>query len=120
MEPWPVEGASVSAIEDAILSIWRDVLGLPGFGIHDRPFEAGATSESLLRVHYQIEQRLNLTIPPVALFKHPSVSEFARHLHEFLAPLDNPKLMDHPADSKRLKARRSKRRRLRDGEGDGP
>lgn len=110
MRPVSAAPPSLAAIESIILSAWRDVLGIATFGAHDRPFEAGATSASLIQVHYRIENQLKLTISPVALFEHPTVAELARHLHETLDPEDGTTPRDQPPSSDRLRARQNKRR----------
>jgi Phosphopantetheine attachment site len=106
----PAPPPSLAAIESIILSAWCDVLGISTFGAHDRPFEAGATSASLIQVHYRIENQLNLTISPVMLFEHPTVAELARHLHQTLAPAEGTSPRDQPPSSDRLRARQNKRR----------
>jgi len=106
---------SLATIERTILSAWRDVLEIETFGVDDRPFEAGATSASLLQVHHRIEQQLRLSISPVALFEHPTVAELARHLHEIVAPRDGATVQDQVPLTDRMKARQSKRRTHRAG-----
>lgn len=101
---------SLTSIESTIVSAWRDVLKIETFGVDDRPFEAGATSASLLQVHYRIEQQLNLSISPVALFEHPTAAELARHLHQMVAPRAGATMQDETGATNRLKARQSKRR----------
>jgi hypothetical protein len=78
MTPFSTDRPTLASIENAILSIWREVLGAERFGVHDRPFEAGATSLSLIRVHHQLERRLTVSITPMALFEHPTVADLAR------------------------------------------
>ncbi|MGA2290265.1 acyl carrier protein [Bradyrhizobium sp.] len=110
MKPVSAAPPSLAAIESIILSAWRHVLGIATFGAHDRPFEAGATSASLIQVHYRIENQLNLTISPVMLFEHSTVAELARHLHDTLAPEEATTPIDQPPSSDRLRARQNKRR----------
>jgi len=115
MNSIPTAERSLTSIESTILSAWRDVLEIETFGINDRPFEAGATSASLLQVHYRIEQQLNLSISPVALFEHPTPAELARHLHQMATPRDGGTMQDEAGATDRLKARQSKRRAHRAG-----
>jgi hypothetical protein len=117
MEPTSPERPSLATVEGTILSSWRNVLGLPGFGLHDRPFDAGATSAGLLRVHHEIERRLNVTIAPMALFEHPTVAELARYVHDSFANAGAPRAPEQRAQDSRLGARLDKRRLRHGGTG---
>jgi acyl-coenzyme A synthetase/AMP-(fatty) acid ligase/acyl carrier protein len=69
-----------TSLERTIAAIWTDVLGLERIGVHDRFFELGGDSLSLMRVHGRLQRRLGVELPLVALFEHPTVRGLAGHL----------------------------------------
>jgi FkbH-like protein/FkbM family methyltransferase len=72
--------ASHSALESALLNIWRKVLGQPRIGLHDNFFEAGGTSLRAVQVIAAIKKELKHTLSIVSLFECPTVSLLAEKL----------------------------------------
>ncbi len=64
-------------IENAIVSIWRMVLGISQVGIYDNFFELGGHSLFLMQVASQIHKTFETEVPLTALFDNPTVAEMA-------------------------------------------
>jgi amino acid adenylation domain-containing protein len=69
--------APSSGLEGQIAAIWGDVLGLSHVGVRDNFFEVGGQSLKLMQVHHQLRARLEIDIPIVTLFQHPTVASLA-------------------------------------------
>ncbi|MGH9324691.1 MAG: phosphopantetheine-binding protein, partial [Vicinamibacteria bacterium] len=70
-----------SDVEKAVASIWREVLGVESFSIHDNFFDLGGHSLSLARVHAKLSEAFRpRKISVVELFEHPTVASLAAHL----------------------------------------
>jgi acyl carrier protein len=66
--------------ELAIISVWKDVLGIEEVGTSDNFFDLGGHSLLLAKVQSRIESRLGQRLPILALFRHPTVRALAQHL----------------------------------------
>ena len=75
-EPLPTD-----ALEARLLGLWREVLGVPGLGVHDNFFEAGGDSIRCLQLVSRMNQA-GLALGPQHLFQHQSVTELARVLRD--------------------------------------
>jgi acyl carrier protein len=69
-----------SALEVALMKIWRMVLGKPRIGMNDNFFEAGGTSLRAVQVIAMIKKELNRTLSIVSLFECPTVALLAAKL----------------------------------------
>ena len=71
----PIETTDVPRSHDEILmaDIWKDLLGLPQVGIHDRFFEIGGHSLLSVRLMSRIEDIFQISIPLQVLFDDPSI-----------------------------------------------
>ena len=67
------EAIEGSALEMALASIWRRVLGRPRLGVSDNFFDAGGTSLKAVQVIAMIKKELNRTLSIVSLFECPTV-----------------------------------------------
>ncbi|HKX32879.1 MAG TPA: SDR family NAD(P)-dependent oxidoreductase [Blastocatellia bacterium] len=67
-----------SEIEQIIVNVWQEVLGIDRLGIHDNFFDLGGNSLIGLKVISRLKKELNLEIPVVALFEGPTVSALAK------------------------------------------
>jgi non-ribosomal peptide synthetase component F/acyl carrier protein len=63
--------------EEAILAIWRELLGRADIGIHDDFFEVGGYSLLALRVLARIRKTLDAHIPVMNFFESPTVAALA-------------------------------------------
>lgn len=69
-----------SELEILIASAWQQVLPGTKPGIHDNFFDLGGHSLLLAQVHSRLQKSLNLSIPMVRLFEHPTIASLADHL----------------------------------------
>jgi acyl carrier protein len=69
-------------MEEKLVNIWKDFLGVDKVGIHDNFFELGATSMDIVQVNERINKAFNSNIPIVDLFENPSISLLVRKLSQ--------------------------------------
>ncbi|MDB4951688.1 MAG: non-ribosomal peptide synthetase [Gemmatimonadetes bacterium] len=69
-----------TATEQALASIWRDVLRVPRVGVHDDFFALGGHSLLATRVVSRIRQALGADVPLRSLFETPTLEELARRI----------------------------------------
>jgi amino acid adenylation domain-containing protein len=67
-------------IEQAIASVWQQVLQVDKIGLHDNFFDLGGHSLRMARVHAQLRDVLQQEISMVELFQYPTISALAQHL----------------------------------------
>lgn len=63
--------------EEALASIWREVLQLERVSIHDNFFELGGHSLLAMRVLSRVRAAFGIDLPMVRLFEHPTVAGLA-------------------------------------------
>jgi acyl carrier protein len=73
--------ADPAALEGALLALARQMLGAANLSPQDNLFDVGADSLTAMRMSMEIEQRLDLQIPP-AFFHNPTI----RNLTSLLQP----------------------------------
>ncbi len=71
-----------TSTEKRLLSIWSEVLGLEGIGIHDNFFELGGHSLNATQVQSRVEQTFATRLPLRRLFEHPTVAQLANVVAE--------------------------------------
>ncbi|MDX1694405.1 MAG: amino acid adenylation domain-containing protein [Ketobacteraceae bacterium] len=64
-------------VEEAMVAIWQDVLGLPQVGIYDDFFELGGHSLLITKVSSRIKEHLNVELPLRTLFEVPTIAALA-------------------------------------------
>lgn len=84
--------------EEAILSIWRDVLDRPDMGIFDEVFELGGNSLHVIAVAARIRQTLGISVRAVTFFEFPTVAELASAVAAAAAPI-RPVIGPRPPDA---------------------
>jgi acyl carrier protein len=67
-------------LERQIAGIWGAFLGIENVGIHDPFFELGGNSLVGMSIVRALERELSTTVPPAALFEHPTVAGLAARL----------------------------------------
>jgi amino acid adenylation domain-containing protein len=67
-------------IEHSLVRIWEQVLHVPRVGIHDHFFEIGGHSLLVVQLITRIEHALNVDIPVIELYKHPTVAALAAYV----------------------------------------
>jgi acyl-CoA synthetase (AMP-forming)/AMP-acid ligase II/acyl carrier protein len=75
-------GAAAPAVpgnetEDAVLAIWREVLGTDEIGVNDDFFDLGGHSLAAAQVVARLRDALGAELPVTAVFDHPTVAELA-------------------------------------------
>jgi acyl carrier protein len=66
-----------SPLEEMLVEIWTDVLGLERVGVHDNFFEVGGHSLNATQVIAQLHEELELELPLRSLFESPTIAELA-------------------------------------------
>jgi amino acid adenylation domain-containing protein len=69
-----------SDLEQTIAAIWQAALGLAKVGVHDNFFDLGGHSLLLARVHNQLQETLQTSLPMMELFRFPTISALAAYL----------------------------------------
>lgn len=72
--------APATEMEQALLSIWCEVLNRNELSVDSSFFDAGGDSLLLVEVRNQIKARLGRHLPTTRLFEYPSISSLARFL----------------------------------------
>jgi acyl carrier protein len=67
-------------IEQQIVAVWQEVLGLERIGIHDNFFDLGGNSLLLLRAYGRLEHLLNQDGAVIEFFKYPTIAALANYL----------------------------------------
>ena len=97
--------APQTELEQAIATIWQDVLHLERVGIHDNFFDLGGYSLLMVQVHQRLLERLKQDIALVEMFEYPTISSLAK----FLSQQPEESLFQHLDD--RVKKQRAARQR---------
>lgn len=66
--------------EEAIVGIWREVLGIEEIGINDNFFEIGGHSLLLVEAHNKITQKFQIEFSLIEMFAHSTVSSLSAFL----------------------------------------
>jgi acyl transferase domain-containing protein/acyl carrier protein/NADP-dependent 3-hydroxy acid dehydrogenase YdfG len=69
-----------AALERQLSGIWQRILGVDSLNVEDNFFDLGGNSLLGLQLVQELGRQLDLQVPPVALFEHPTVASLARHL----------------------------------------
>ncbi|MDQ8699141.1 non-ribosomal peptide synthetase [Hyphomicrobium sp. LHD-15] len=67
--------------ELAVWEIWRDVLGIDDFGVHDNFFDLGGHSMLAVRVVNRVRAEFDRTCTIPMLFQHPTVADLVAGMH---------------------------------------
>jgi acyl carrier protein len=66
-----------NSIEQILVSIWQEVLGVDQIGVHDDFFELGGHSLLITKVATRLKQQLGVELPLRTLFEVPTVAALA-------------------------------------------
>jgi polyketide synthase PksJ len=99
--------APSSLIEQRIVSIWQNLLGLDRVGINDNFFELGGHSLLALELIKFIQTELNYSCSVIEVFESPTVAQFVNKIQATVAP--HHALLDKANDraSRQLAARQN-------------
>jgi acyl carrier protein len=64
-------------LEELLVNIWKDVVGIDRIGIHDNFFDLGGHSLLVTQVVSRIRDALDIELPVRAVFESPTVAELA-------------------------------------------
>jgi amino acid adenylation domain-containing protein len=67
-------------LEKLLTQIWGEVLGRADLGVNDNFFSLGGNSLHLVRIHTQLQARLERELPITDFFKYPTVATLAKAL----------------------------------------
>jgi amino acid adenylation domain-containing protein len=99
-----VPGASIAprdAVEEAVASVWSEVLGVERVGVYDSFFDLGGHSLLATRVVSRLRDVFQVDVPLPALFEYPTVSSLARHVERCIGrgeSVEAPPLVPLPRD----------------------
>ncbi|MEU2612182.1 amino acid adenylation domain-containing protein [Micromonospora sp. NPDC007271] len=108
--PLPAGPDALTATEELIAGIWREVLGRDRVGVADNFFDIGGHSMALAAVHARLTEATGRSITMLDLFRHPTVRALAASLD---GAADRPELARAAlrAAARRGRARRTPPRR---------
>jgi amino acid adenylation domain-containing protein len=69
-------------IEQAIATIWQEVLGLDKVGRHDNFFDLGGHSLRMMQVHGKLKAQFEHDLPMIKLFEHPTIAAMGQFLSQ--------------------------------------
>ncbi len=72
--------APSNEIEEKLVSIWKEVLGLEKVGINDNFFELGGHSLKAINITAKISKELNVSVPLGEMFKIPTIKGLANYV----------------------------------------
>lgn len=76
----PIGAIAKSRTEELLTTLWQDALSLARVEMDKNFFDLGGTSLQLMEIHAGLETELDHPVDVVALFRHPTIRELARHL----------------------------------------
>lgn len=74
--------APVTALENQIVEMWRELLGIEEIGIHDSFFELGGHSLIATQLVSRLRETFKIELPLRDLFESPTVSFLAGHIEK--------------------------------------
>ena len=79
------------ALEDRLITIWQELLGVDKIGIHVNFFELGGSSLQAVNLFTQIEKQFGKNLPLATLFQSGTVAEIAEIIRQekWLAPWES-------------------------------
>ncbi|HYO51728.1 non-ribosomal peptide synthetase, partial [Archangium sp.] len=101
-----------SETERALASLWQEVLQVPKVGLHDRFFDLGGNSLTLVQLHSRMRSQLGIDVPLTELFQYPSIGALAAYLLQRTAAVATPEQAD-PERFDQRRARMEQQRRAR-------
>ena len=69
-----------NGLEQSLLPIWQEVLGIASLGRHDNFFDSGGHSLLALQLFGRIEKQLGVSLPFPTIFQAPTVAQLAKRL----------------------------------------
>jgi len=69
-----------NALEEKLVEIWRELLGIERIGIDDNFFEMGGTSLMMIKLAHELRVRLQTAASVITLFQYHTIRRLANHL----------------------------------------
>ncbi|GCE15725.1 non-ribosomal peptide synthetase [Tengunoibacter tsumagoiensis] len=71
-------------LERQLVEIWAHILKLPEdkIGIHDRFFDLGGNSFSVIALHTKVQETFKKQIPIMSYFQYPTIVSFVEHMQQ--------------------------------------
>src|SRR5262245_56934892 len=69
-----------TGLEETLVEIWQQVLRVTRVGVHDNFFEIGGHSLLVVQLNARINQALDIELPLIELYKHPTVAALAAQI----------------------------------------
>jgi acyl carrier protein len=85
----PADGVPEDAVSDAVLTVWREVLGSARIDADDDFFELGGDSLLAMRVVSRLKRHFDTPLSPTDLFEHSSAATLAARLRQLGAHADS-------------------------------
>jgi acyl carrier protein len=71
-----------SEIDQIVLTLWREALGVQDAGPDDDFFELGGDSLVATRLVARLRERLGIAVPLLAVFENPTAADLALELEQ--------------------------------------
>jgi amino acid adenylation domain-containing protein len=68
-------------LEEQLVQIWSEILGVDRVGVRDNFFDLGGHSLLLIRVHARLRQELDSNVAVIDLFRYPTIESMASWLN---------------------------------------
>jgi amino acid adenylation domain-containing protein len=68
-------------LEEQLVQIWSEILGVDRVGVRDNFFDLGGHSLLLIRVHARLRQELDSDVAVIDLFRYPTIESMASWLN---------------------------------------
>ncbi|MFB8791840.1 MAG: amino acid adenylation domain-containing protein [Potamolinea sp.] len=95
-----------TAVEERLVKIWAEVLGLKRVGIYDNFFELGGHSLLATQLISRVRDAFKMELPLRSVFEAPTIAELAKVIESFKdsnAKSQTPALVPISRDSRRIK-----------------
>jgi amino acid adenylation domain-containing protein len=106
---------AVTELQQTLVTIWQELLGLAPIGIDDNFFDVGGDSLRLIQLHQRLTQELHATLDVVDLFQYPTIRDLAAILQP--APPStsstSPSTITQPSPTQTAQARAAQQRAAR-------
>jgi fengycin family lipopeptide synthetase D len=73
---------SANKVEEKLILLWQDILGVKGFGTRDNYFELGGHSLKAIILVSRIHKDFNVEFPLREVFKRPTIAEMAQFIQD--------------------------------------
>jgi acyl carrier protein len=108
----PAREAATSELEQTIIVVWREFLGVGRIGSHDNFFDLGGDSLLLVRVHTRLQEALRIKLSITDLFEFSTVRSLAHHLSDQVSPGSFSSDVQQRAQQQRAAFARQRKRQI--------